>query len=619
LARPLIIPVVAGPAAGATSGRASAARASIAWAGTVRTGSTRARAGSSSRRVAWRWGLLLAVGWLGQAGLRVWFSWGQVVPLANPDETAYLIAARVLAGGTGGDLSGSTLYQGGYPLLITPAYWFTSNPVTVYHAVLVINAVISALLLPLGYLACRRLGLDRLAAYGVAMVAALVPAGFFYSEYAMTDAIFPVLTLAWLLTVHSWLTAPSARGRYAAAASSALLSGFAYTVHSRGLIMLVVYAVTGIVIGVRRLAPRGTVLAAGLTALVTAGAGWSLDRYLTSAVYPEGIRSLTGQLLSRLTSSYGTVHVVEMAGGQMWRLTLDSWGIAGIGLIAALAAIVRRGLRTDLRIMAAISVAITIGIACVAPAALPADQSQTWASGRYLDGMIVAFFLLGAVVLLRARTAQILGYAAAAAGLTVLAAVTVAVYAGTSLPVTGFGNGFNFAEPAVLTQNWTQASVLAATAVALGLLACWVLLALVVRRGRGVMLAAGLGGLGLGVAAVSLVALAQMTSHVSHAGTSAATASTTGMVTAARLKPGEQIAIASDVNWEVWIPQTFEISWTEPEFFDPASQSPPAGVSVVETNWTAGQPSTAGWPHHPAGWRVVASDRTVGWAVWRKA
>jgi hypothetical protein len=280
---------------------------------------------------------------------------------------------------------------------------------------------------------------------------------------------------------------------------------------------------------------------------------------------------------------------------------------------------VRRGLRTDLRIMAAISVAITIGIACVAPAALPADQSQTWASERYLDGMIVAFFLLGGVTLLRARTAQILGYAAAVAGLTVLAAVTVAIYAGTSLPVTGFGNGFNFAEPAVLTQNWTQASVLAATAVALGLLACWVLLVLVVRRGRGVMLAAGLSGLGLGVAAVSLVALIQMTSHVSHAGTAAQTASTTGMVTAANLKPGEQIAIASDVNWEVWVPQTFEISWMKPAFFDPASQSPPAGVSVVETNWTAGQPATAGWPQHPAGWRIVASDRTAGWAIWRRA
>jgi hypothetical protein len=104
---------------------------------------------SAARRVARRWALLVAVGWLVEFGLRVWFSRGQSVPLANPDESAYLIAGRVLAGGPAADFSYSTLYQAGYPLLIAPVYWFTSNAVTVYHAVLVINAAISALLMPL--------------------------------------------------------------------------------------------------------------------------------------------------------------------------------------------------------------------------------------------------------------------------------------------------------------------------------------------------------------------------------------------------------------------------------------------------------------------------------------
>jgi hypothetical protein len=568
--------------------------------------------------VAWRWGLLLAAGWLAQAGLRVWFGRGQVVPLANPDETAYLIAARVLAGGPGGNLSGSTLYQGGYPLLISPAYWFTRNPATVYHTVMVINAALSALIMPLGYLACRRLGLDRRMAYGAAMVAALVPAGFFYSDYAMSDAIFPVLTLAWLLAVHSWLTATSSRGWYAAAAGSALLSGFAYSVHSRGLVMLALFAVTGIVIGVRRLAPRGTVAVAAVTALVTAAAGWGLDRYLTRAIYPGGTRSLSGQLVSRLTSSDGVVHVIEMAGGQMWRLVLDSWGIAGIGLIAAVAVVVSRGLRPDLRIMAAISVALTVLIACVASAALPPDQGQTWASGRYLDGMIVVFFLVGVVILVRARPRRILGYAAATTGLFVLAAVTVAIYAGNSLPVSWFGNAFNFAEPAVLAGNWTQVSVLVATAVTLGLLSCWVLLALAARRGAG-LARLGLGALGLGLAAVSLVALAQMTSHVSQAATSAEAANTTGWLTATRLKPGDKLGIAIDVSWPVWVEQSFEVTWTQPVLFNPADQPTPAGMTVVERLWTTGQPASASWPQHPAGWRIVASDRTDGWVVWRRA
>src|SRR5690349_13479430 len=331
---------------------------------------------ASSRTVGRRWVILLALGWLVQVGLRVWFSRHQVMPLANPDETAYLVAARVLAGGPAADLSYSTLYPGGYPLLITPAYWFSSNPSTVYHAVLAINALISALVLPLGYLACRRLELGRPAAYVVAFVAALVPAGFFYSEYAMTDAIFVVITLAWLLTTHSWLTASSAQARYANAAGSALLAAYAYSVHSRGLVMLAGLAAVGVFIFWRQARSRLSVLVAALTAIVVAAASWALNHHISLSVYPEGTRSLSGQIRHRLASVNGIIHVLELAAGQLWRLVLDSWGIAGIGLVAALLVIVRRDVRSDLRIMAALSVAVTTAIACIAPAALPPRSEE---------------------------------------------------------------------------------------------------------------------------------------------------------------------------------------------------------------------------------------------------
>ncbi len=134
--------------------------------------------------------------------------------------------------------------------------------------------------------------------------------------------------------------------------------------------------------------------------------------------------------------------------------------------------------------MAALGAGVTLGTAVVSPAALPPDQPQAWASGRYLDGMIIVFFLAGAVVLLRARMRDILVRAAVATGLFLLAAVTVAVYIGTTVPTAGFGAGFNFAEPAVLTMNWTEASVPLATAVTLVMLAVWIGLAALLRRWR---------------------------------------------------------------------------------------------------------------------------------------
>src|SRR5258708_32303551 len=87
---------------------------------------------------------LLVAGWLVQAALRAWFSRMQVVPLASPDEAAYLEAARILAGGTGSNFANGTLYQGGYPLLLTPGYWFTRNSVIAYHPALVSNALVGA-------------------------------------------------------------------------------------------------------------------------------------------------------------------------------------------------------------------------------------------------------------------------------------------------------------------------------------------------------------------------------------------------------------------------------------------------------------------------------------------
>ncbi len=598
-------------------------------AGGETAGGVPAEGGTAARRLAWRWGLLVGAGWLVLVVLRAWFSRGQTVPLANPDESAYLIAARVLAGGPAADFSYSTLYQGGYPLLITPVFWFTHNPVTAYRGVLMVNALVSAGLMPLGYVAGRRLGLGRPAAYAVAMATALLPAGFFYAEYAMTDAIFPVLILAWLLTVHSWLTARTLPGRYAAAAGSAMLVGYAYAVHSRGLVIVVGYMAVGVLIAWRRLAPRRTVAVAALTTAASVGAGWLLDRYLSWAIYPEGTRSLSGEMASRLRNVHEAINVFEMAAGQLWRLVLDSWGLAGIGLFAAIAVLARPGFRPDLRIMAALSVAVTLVTAGSAPAALPSDQSATWASGRYLDGMIVTFFLVGAVVLLRGRSRFVAICAAGTVALTLATAGIVAVYAGASLPTSDFPAGFNFAEPAVLTQDWTSANVWVATAVALGLLALWILLALAARRWSAVVVRPGArpsralrvsgalrGALVAGLAAVSLVAVAQMTSHVSRAATPAQAAATTGFVSASGLKPGEQIAVASNVSYSLWAPQAFEVSWTELEFFN-LPQAPPAGTAVVEAAWPAGQPASASWPHAPAGWHIVAASQAGGWVAWR--
>ena len=145
------------------------------------------------------------------------------------------------------------------------------------------------------------------------------------------------------------------------------------------------------------------------------------------------------------------------------------WPWSGI-VFAAVVVVVRRSeVSADLRLMAVLAIAVTAIIAVTAPAALPSDQPQAWASGRYLDGMITMFFVAGAAVLLRADRRQVLGCAAVVVPATVLTAIAVVAYAGSAVPADGFSAAFNFAEPAVLTQNWMRANVALATAVGLGL------------------------------------------------------------------------------------------------------------------------------------------------------
>jgi len=555
-----------------------------------------------------RWGLLLVAGWLFQAGFRAWLARGQGVPLANPDESAYLIAARVLAGGVGADFSNSTLYPAGYPLLIMPVFWFTQNTQLAYHAVLIVNALVSALLMPLAYVACQRIGLtSRPLAYGAAMVTALLPAGLLYSEYAMSDAIFPVLVLAWLLVTHNWLTASTRRGAYLAAAGSALLAGYAYSVHSRGVLIVAGYLVVMLIIALRRRF-TGSVALAGGVLLVCAAITYALNHLLRDAIYPEGTRSLSSEVAARTGSLRGIILVLEMAVGQMWRFTLDSWGVAALGMAAVVVAIVHSRTPADARIIAGLAVAITLAIAITTPTALPANQPQQWASGRYLDCMIVTFFLPGMVVLLRTSRRRMVIYAGCVAIPTMIAAIVVDAYAGSSLSTLGFGSAFNFGEPAVLTQNWTSANVALATAVALGLLAAWVAIAALLPRQRVLVLLAGL-------ATVSVVADVQMTSQIGTANQALGRA--IAVTPLSGLRHGEQIGISTALGWQLWVPQAYEMSWAGEVFFNPVNHAPPTGITVVEVPWLSGQSEQATWPNAPHGWHITGASRIAGWVEWQ--
>ncbi|GGV04691.1 hypothetical protein GCM10010182_23870 [Actinomadura cremea] len=542
---------------------------------------------------------LLVLGLLAQVSVRMWFARGRTGPAANPDETGYLLAARHLAGGPGGDLSGNTFYQGGYPLLLTPASWISDDPATVYTIVMLINAVAGAALFPLGYAAARRFGLAPRAALPVSFGAALLPASTFFGAFALADALLPALVLGWLLALDRF----ARRGRLPDAVLASLVAAYASAVHTRGTVLLAVHlaALAALIaLAVLRRGPRGT--PAGLAGLAAGVAGYALgaaaNARLRDALYPGGTRDLGDLLVTRLTTADGQAWALSGAAGQLWYLVVSTWGLAGVGLVAVGAVLVRRRAPAAERVMAAVLLAAACGIAYASSAALPDEHRVgNFAYGRYLACTACVFALAGAAAILRSRSRV-----RAAAGAAVLLAGTglcVTAHAGERLRTHAF-IGFDFPEVTFLTRDRAAFDLPGASLAAAGLLV--VLLALA-RAPRPAVL------VGLALAGTNLAALVFLFGPSPE------------RVRPAPPLPGPAaggVVADRSLHWALKVRLRYPVWWTGIGSFDVRSGRPPApDVCTVVVPRPDGTDPADTWPAHPAGWRPhPGAAYGIGWTSW---
>ncbi|MFD9949339.1 hypothetical protein ACFWYW_40440 [Nonomuraea sp. NPDC059023] len=559
---------------------------------------------SRSRPARLPW--LLAGGWLAHLVLRLWLFRYHTGPVANPDEVGYLLAARWLAGGPGGDYSGSTFYQGGYPLLLAPLYWLSTDPATVYRLVAGLGAVASASAFPLAYLVLRRLALGRRAALALAFVAGLAPSLLVFAGLALVDAVLPTLVLGWLVAFHDLVTRGAVAGQTVTRGAVAgrvvvpgvvagSLSGLAMAMHMRGAILFGVFVVG--VLGV--LVARRVSLRAGLWALgaaaVAGGAGMLVNARLKAALYPSGIKDLSGLALERMTSLEGQARSLAGAAGQLWYLVTATWGMAGVGIVAALVVLVRGG--SPYRVTAGAALALTLGIAYASSAALPDEHRVgNYAYGRYLACVAVAWTLVGLATLLRSRRRAALAGASSAAGLLALSGGLAAWYAGDRLTRYHY-IAFDFPETAFLSGVRDRFDPVGASVAALILLAAITAAALV--RTRGPMRTRAAGG-------ALVLAFALAVPNVAFAADLAPkSAPATGNDGLPRLTHG-RIGLDTRVKWNIWVHLIHRVHWTAVERVRPADGPLPEGLCTVVAAPEAGAP--------PAGWKV--SGRGPGWVTW---
>ncbi|GAA3469240.1 hypothetical protein GCM10018965_037930 [Nonomuraea roseola] len=550
-------------------------------------------------------------GWLAQAALRVILGFQHAVPLLIPDESGYLLAARLLSGGAASDLSWRTFYQGGYPLLIAPAYWLSDDPATVYRLVIVINAMVGAGLLVLAYLALRRIGLPKGRAYVLAHVTALIPSAVYYSQFALTDAVLPVIVLGWLLLLHTWL---DGGGRSHAVAASATVA-FAYSTHARGLILLGVHAcLLALVAALRGRTARRDLWPAAAVAAAGAGLGWALNTWVRHQIYPSGVAPLGDWLTTRLTSWDGLAWTLSVATGQLWHAIVATWGLAGVGLVALAALVLRRGAPSADRLVAGATVAAVAGVALATAAALPSEGTvANLAYGRYLACLTPVLLVVGLTVLTRARRAVALRAVLATAALTLATMAIVRMHAGERLARDFFGV-FDFPEISFLTWNWESLNLGLATLTAVLALTLAALVRATLPRRKGLaVIAAACVAAECAIAGVTVAKVSAPWGNVLSFATD---------LTPAGLRPEDRVGISYEgLHWRIWVSHAVQVptrlvpvDLRRPDWLPP-------DVTLVVVPWRAGTPSQSTWPAAPKGWWPVISNQNHAgnWVAWRRA
>ncbi|MFI0484056.1 phospholipid carrier-dependent glycosyltransferase [Actinomadura sp. 9N215] len=552
--------------------------------------------------------MLLVAGWLAQVLFRVALASDRHVPLYVPDEVGYLLAGRLFAGGSVGDLTGRPLYYGGYSLLLTPANWISDDPATVYRTVLVTNALLAATVLPLAYLALRRLGMAQIPAYIAATLTALIPSNVHYSQFALTDAVLPVVVLGWLLLVHSWLTS----GRQISGALASVLAAYTSWVHIRGFVIVIVFAGTLGVAWWRRWADRRGITVTAWLLIMTTIAGIQLNDWLRSQLYPRGTYGLEGLLVDRLTSISGLGWTLSLTAGKLWYLIVSTWGIAGIGLVALVIAVIRDRTSRGTRVTAALTLICTFGLALATSAATPDENTvANFVYGRYLTCIAPILFMAATILVVRSPLVTAFRAAPIASGITLFTAAFVWLHAGNRLSK-DFFLSTDFAEISFLTWNWDEFRLWPATVTALLLLAGAA--ALIAYGGeRAILGVAGMIAI-LNITAV-LAGSGHIVGHWDQRYSSVASLNS-------ELRADDKVGVNfPGLGWRVWVLHAFE-SRHGLVPIDRSGRFPlPADLTLVVVPWHPGTALPQSWPAAPPNWHITSARKPGfgGWVAWRRS
>lgn len=331
------------------------------------------------------------------AGVHLWVGLAMQAPIIQPDELGSLGVARFLAGQglapVSADVGPHTV---AYGVLLAPVAWLTSSPLAMWRGALAVNAVLAGLTIVLAAALAARLAptLGERARLMVVTAVGVYPALFLWSNLAITEnvavpAFVAMVLLAWRAWESTWFGAWLATG---------MAAGVFYAAHPNGIVVPLALGVVALA-SARPWAEHGRRLGAmalGVTGV--AGSAWALARWI--------IAEVPGTDVVKANRAPGGIgDVAAAAAGQVWYLTVATWGLVPLAAATTLGALVAvvRGSRRDARTATLSLLALSL-VAMVVAGSRRVDQMDridTLILGRYNEALLVPLLLVGLLSVVR--------------------------------------------------------------------------------------------------------------------------------------------------------------------------------------------------------------------------
>jgi hypothetical protein len=548
------------------------------------------------------------VGYAAHVCWRLWLLRYVPVVVAHADEDRYLLIARSLAGGPGGFGNDTEAFRRlGYPLILTPIYYFTEDPFRVHNIAQMVGAFINALAFPLAYLFARRvLSTGRWLSLGMAFVAAVLPAIVYYSQFVLTDVMFAPIGLAWLLLIHGWLAGRTSASRLAAGIGAGLVVGFAFVVHVRGTVMLGVHLGLVLLVIVAKRGKRAWALASAGAAIAATFIDFFAKQALGTSMVHGG-QEPNNQMLAALTDALHFVRTLTDATGQLWYLAVATGGLGAVGLVVAWRALRGPGDFVHRTMLGTILVT-TVLISLASASALQLDNRvSNHAYFRYIAFLAPVWAMIGIAALVQAGLrdrVRLIGAASAVIGVTLFVVLA-------RISSTEWFHPFDTPESSAMTGSWDQFRPFKATIVAFVLLALWLIRKTWIPMAVVVVVSA------LAMVSINVNAIQPMSELEYIPGSRLV--QDLGIDADDVVQTAEQVDMGSQLNFER------EIFWQRLTSFDAEGGRPDSATTVVIAPWypfpTEDQEDVVHWDGTSLGWTRVYTymNEKRQWAVWRRS